>query len=105
MRYAFSVIFACATAWSETALAENGDPCANTADIAEMVMSARQVGMSMVDVMAYFPEGDLGRVMVRDAYSRSRYYDDRVRQLSIEQFRDQWALACYDVEAEAEGIE
>lgn len=83
-------------AWS----ADDADPCINQAAIAEMIMQARQLGMPMTEVMAYFPEGDLGRVMVRDAYSFSRYHNDRVRQIAIEQFRDSWAAACYDVEAE-----
>lgn len=68
--------------------------CQQIAGLAETVMTHRQQGTAMSDVMNIVKDTQLGRSMVIAAYDISRYATDDYQQRAIEEFRDEWNLQC-----------
>ena len=70
------------------------DACKMTGDIAEKMMMARQLGVSMQSVMAA-AESPLRKAMVMDAYEVPRYATDEFQKRKAQDFRDKWYMSCY----------
>lgn len=73
--------------------------CAFFSKVAEKVMEARQVGVSMTSVMGAFEKvaNDNGfyEGLIMLAYEQPRYSTESAQQRAIEDFRDDTALTCY----------
>ena len=75
-----------------TALAKPAS-CEQIAELAKSIMTARQKGVSMVEMMG--EDGSLTEVIVVDAYEEGRYRVEANQQRRIADFRDEWFMACY----------
>lgn len=74
------------------------DKCQNVADMAEVVMKAHQAGMAMGKAMEILNAGELGTVMIKDAYAKPRFRGADSKLDSVGRFRDEWHLACLNIE-------
>ena len=74
---------------------ETEDPCMVLGELAEQIMTARQNGAPLSDLMVIAGDDDLVTVLVLEAYSSQRYFSDRVRTEVIEDFRNVVELVCY----------
>lgn len=84
-------------AWS----AERDDMCRALSNMAEMVMTGRQQGMSVSEMLnsGHTDEGPFAAVYqetVIAAYRRPRYATASVQQREVESFRDDAYVACLD---------
>ena len=77
-----------------TALAKPAS-CEQIAELAKSIMTARQKGVSMVEMMGVGEDGSLTEVIVVDAYEEGRYRVEANQQRRIADFRDKWYMACY----------
>ena len=83
-------------ALSTTAAAEEEQAsCEQIADLAKSIMTARQKGVSMVEMMGVGEDGSLTEVIVVDAYEEGRYRVEANQQRRIADFRDEWFMVCY----------
>ena len=83
-------------ALSTTAAAEEEQAnCEQIAELAKSIMTARQKGVSMVEMMGVGEDGSLTEVIVVDAYEEGRYRVEANQQRRIADFRDEWFMACY----------
>jgi hypothetical protein len=73
------------------------DACATVGDLAESVMRNRQQGISMSRMMEIAKDSDLVRAIVIAAYDQPRMSVDRNIQRSIDDFRNEVMLQCYQV--------
>ncbi len=79
--------------------AQDQDPCAGWGSLAETIMTKRQIGITMSDMMAVAMKGEENNTMLRsmiiDAYSAPMLTtkDAKIRQLR--DFRNQQELNCY----------
>lgn len=74
--------------------------CESLSQAAESIMKRRQEGVSMVTQMKLTekmqPEvRDLTRSLITEAYSKPRYSTPSNQQRASEDFRDEFAVACY----------
>ena len=67
--------------------------CEQIAELAKSIMTARQKGVSMVEMMG--EDGSLTEVIVVDAYEEGRYRVEANQQRRIADFRDEWFMVCY----------
>lgn len=72
------------------------DPCVPLGDTAYRIMSLRQNGAPMSDLMAISNGSDLFRSMVMDAYRAPRMSLDQNRTELAEDFRTAIELMCYE---------
>lgn len=74
------------------------DKCQNVADMAKVVMEAHQAGMAMGKTLEILNGGELATMMIKDAYSRPRFRSEDNKLDSVGRFRDEWHLACLNIE-------
>ena len=78
------------------------DICPSLGDMAEQIMRARQRGVSMSEMMQLMPVDDgsdpvipVARLMVISAFEGPRFQTERHQWRTIEDFRADWELICY----------
>ena len=69
--------------------------CEQIAELAKSIMTARQEGVSMVEMMGVGEDGSLTEVIVVDAYEEGRYRVEANQHRRVADFRDEWFMACY----------
>lgn len=74
--------------------------CTDIGNIAAIVMTARQKGMPMSQVMGFMSGTELGRAIVMDAYDQPQMTTDEYRGRMIMRFRNEAEAACYRMMAE-----
>ena len=74
--------------------AEGDYDCEAVAGQAELVMKARQVGVSLSEALEAVGDNEMGRVMVINAYELSRMHTEEYQQRMISDYRNLWHLAC-----------
>lgn len=78
--------------------ASANDKCHHVADMAKVVMEAHQAGMAMGKTLEILNGGELATMMIKDAYSRPRFRSEGNKLDSVGRFRDEWHLACLNIE-------
>jgi len=86
-------------ALSVPALAEKS-VCKQVANLAENMMEARQIGVSMVDAMGAAGDSAIIKRMVVEAYEVRRFKAPVWQATEVQDFRDEWFMVCYKVAAE-----
>lgn len=71
--------------------------CSSYEDLAENIMSARQNGVGMSEMMAIADGDSVAIAMVTDAFNQPSYSTDSVQQSVIRDFADEVASECYRV--------
>lgn len=76
------------------------DTCSVLSDLAKTIMTKRQDGASMTDMMAIVKDrdsaaGQVTKAMIIGAYEIPAYSTDEVKQRTITDFSNQVALECY----------
>jgi hypothetical protein len=77
------------------------NPCAMVGEMGEKIMSIRQMGGNMSDLMGPLmaldqgPERDIAIAMVKDAYAQPRYNLPDFQQQAINDFRNGVEALCY----------
>ena len=94
MKALTATILALLMALSAPALAKPAS-CEQIADLAKSIMTARQKGVSMVEMMGVGEDGSLTEVIVVDAYEEGRYRVEANQHRRVADFRDEWFMACY----------
>ena len=85
---------------SASAFAQEKMDCEGIGELAATVMKARQRGVPISKMMG-IATSEAGEVngglksMILMAYKRPRYSSDRIQKSEIEDFRNQFELACY----------
>lgn len=83
---------------AEPATKDMLEKCASISKLAEAVMTKRQDGVAMSELMKVAsdgPEPDQMLVrMITSAYEQRRYYTPESQKRSVEDFRDQFYLGC-----------
>lgn len=69
--------------------------CREISNLAESIMSNRQSGASMVQMMDIADGNGLAQSLVAAAYEEPRYSTPQYQQEAISDFRDQAYLECY----------
>jgi hypothetical protein len=71
-----------------------GDTCSMVAQLAEVQMQNRQLGIPLDAALGTVANLPIGQVIVIDAWSRPRHRDAAARQQSVDEFRDAWFRRC-----------
>ena len=96
MKHLFAAIaFALALAASAQA-----DQCQDAGDLAEAVMTARQNGAPISQLMEIANGQEIIVQMVLMAYGEPRYSTDEFQSRAIEDFRNLWEVGCYQAMSE-----
>jgi len=74
--------------------------CNNVAEFAEVIMEARQVGVSMPKAIELANGSKLLEKIIVDAYEVPHYSTQEYRSRKISDFRDSWYLACFKAMSE-----
>ena len=91
MKHLFAAIaFTLALATSAQA-----DQCQDAGDLAEAVMTARQNGAPISQLMEIANGQEIIVKMVLMAYGEPRYSTDEFQSRAIEDFRNLWEVGCY----------
>lgn len=77
--------------------AETEDVCANMGDAAEAIMSLRQNGYPISDLMDKFGDSNLFRAIILSAYEKPRFSTDEYKQESVRDFRNEVETLCYSM--------
>lgn len=77
--------------------------CKVIGDLAEKTMEARQVGVSVSDMMDIAKDDRLLKSIILDAYKRPRFSTEEVQRRVITDFRADWEVACYEVRSKKKG--
>lgn len=81
-----------------TAAYADTEKCSVVGEIAQSIMELRQANMPMSELMSAFDgveAGELAKIMISDAYSRSSYSTEQVQNRVIAEFRNEWEYLCY----------
>jgi len=70
------------------------DLCTTASLLAERVMTERQSGARVADVMDRGKENELYRTMVKQAFSEPLYRSVEYRQRAVSEFANGWYLDC-----------
>lgn len=68
--------------------------CAVLADLAEVIMESRQIGVPLGEALALAGGNELIEAVVMSAWERPRFSVPENQQREAEEFRDNWHLAC-----------
>ena len=93
-----AIIAAIAIATATPALAQ--DPCTNIGDLAETMMTHRQGGTAISELMPKLDGNELFIKMLLGAYAEPRYSTGEYRQRAVDDFRALWELGCYQAMTE-----
>lgn len=91
-----------AIATSLPVLANKAASCEDAAEIAAVVMKARQAGVSMGRLLE-MTESKLAEELVYQAYDVHRFDSDEYQQKAISNFREKWEIACLKNERARKG--
>lgn len=83
-----------AFAASPTPGADADETCATYAELAESIMTNRQVGTSLGDLLDVVGDVSPAREMVLSAFEVSRRDSAAGRERAVSEFRDIWHLEC-----------
>jgi hypothetical protein len=72
--------------------------CTVIGDLAEAIMTNRQLGIPMSRMMEINGADDLARLMVMEAYKEPRYSSDEYQRRAVQDFRNEIEVACYQAE-------
>lgn len=77
--------------------------CNTVALMAEKVMTVRQNGANLSDVLSIFegntPTAKGGRAMAKEAFALPRYMTEKHKAVTVEEFRTRWHLKCLNLES------
>lgn len=97
MKTITAIVFA---VFATTATASERDMlCEDIANFAHTVMEKRQAGMSMSIMMSAAKDNEFLKSVIVAAYSEPRWNANQSREEAADDFRDNWALACYTDES------
>ena len=82
------------------ATSAQADQCQDAGDLAEAVMTARQNGAPISQLMEIANGQEIIVKMVLMAYGEPRYSTDQFQSLAIEDFRNLWEVGCYQALSE-----
>ena len=89
-----------ATLLTTTPVTAKEDVCISLAELASSVMELRQGGVPLSEMMKIAEGDELLRLLALDAYSEPRFSSKEHQDLSVTDFSDKWALACYNERGE-----
>lgn len=101
-KYILTTILLCAAATSNAATRE--EVCPEIANLAMTIMTARQLGIPMENLMQAADQDveqvyeDLAKAMIMEAYSAPRYSSEEFQQQAITEFGNAVSVACYSSE-------
>ena len=77
--------------------------CQEVGTLAAKVMEARQVNVSMSNMMKIAQDNNnsLMKTMVIEAYEKPRFSTEEYQNNAIQDFRSFWELACYKADKES----
>ena len=75
----------------------NNYDCDEMAQLAEVVMEARQNGASMRSIMEIAGDNQLARVIVIEAYDRSRFTTEEYKRMAINDFSNDVYQICLNL--------
>lgn len=82
------------------ATSAQADQCQDAGDLAEAVMTARQNGAPISQLMEIANGQEIIVQMVLMAYGEPRYSTDQFQSRAIEDFRNLWEVGCYQAMSE-----
>ena len=82
------------------ATSAQADQCQDAGDLAEAVMTARQNGAPISQLMEIANGQEIIVKMVLMAYGEPRYSTDEFQSRAIEDFRNLWEVGCYQAMTE-----
>lgn len=71
--------------------------CAETYELAEVVMKARQVGVKLPDMMEAVADDQMALFLIREAYAQPRFNVEENQTKEIQRFAEQYYLVCLKV--------
>ena len=95
MKYAIAAI----ALWATQATAQ-ADPCTSVGDVAEQIMTHRQAGRAISQLMPLVDGNPLFIQMLLQAYQEPRFGTRDFQQREIEDFRNLWEIGCYQAMTE-----
>jgi hypothetical protein len=97
MKTIFAAVLALAVSVSAQAQTPQTELCRQIGQAASVTMEARQAGVSMSNIMANAADTDILKKIVIDAYSYPRFGSSEFRDRAVEEFRNKWELACFQL--------
>jgi hypothetical protein len=97
MKTIFAVVLALAVSASALAQPREHELCRQIGQAASVTMEARQAGVAMSNVMSNAADTDILKKIVIDAYSYPRFGSSEFRDRAVEEFRNKWELACFQL--------
>lgn len=71
--------------------------CEQIQELAEVIMTARQDGAKLNDMMAA-SDNRLAHEIVIDAYKEARYNTPQFKLKAVNEFSNKWVLGCYEMD-------
>lgn len=95
MKYAIAAI----ALWATQATAQ-ASPCTSIGDLAEQIMTHRQAGTAISQIMPMVEGNDLFVKMLLEAYQKPRFSSSEYQSREIEDYRNLWEIGCYQALSE-----
>lgn len=95
MKYAIAAI----ALWATQATAQ-ASPCTSIGDLAEQIMTHRQAGTAISQLMPMVEGNDLFVKMLLEAYQKPRFSSPEYKSREIEDYRNLWETGCYQAMSE-----
>ena len=97
-----STIALCASMTPAVAMAEAESICPTMGTLAETIMTARQGGIALSQILNGPSGSEFVKEMAHQAYAKTRWHGEAAQLREIQDFREQWEIACYNGEIESQ---
>jgi hypothetical protein len=97
MKTIFAAVLALAVSTSALAQSRQNEICRQIGQAASVTMEARQAGVAMSSIMENAGNTDILKKIVIDAYAIPRFGSSEFRDRAVEEFRNKWELACFQL--------
>ena len=93
-----AAVIGCAPANADTQPVDVANSCSSISTLAETIMTSRQAGVPMRDIVAIANGNSTVELIIQQAYSQSLWRSKGLKQRAITEFSNDWYKSCMQVE-------
>ena len=102
MKNLLKTIAVCAFMMPLPAQAQASEICPTIGRLAESIMTARQRGVPISQAYGLANGNELAIGMIQQAWEKTRWHSDRAQLREVQDFKEQWEIACYQAQGVGE---
>jgi hypothetical protein len=95
MKNLLTTIALCAFMAPAAAVAQASEICPTIGSLAESIMTARQRGVPISQAYGLANDNALALEMIQQAWEKTRWHSDGAQLREVQDFKEQWEVACY----------